>query len=223
MKLWGLQIGSFFATMGIASLFMPAVMGIIADRWIPAQKLLGICHLISGAFLVAAASQTAYAPLYSCMLLSVMFYMPTIALSNSVAYNALDLAKLDTVKHFPPIRVWGTVGFIAAMWFVDLTHIGGIQIKLTAWQLYVSAFLSFVLAVYSFSLPGCPVDRNVKSQSWIDTLGLRAFALFKEKRSRLSGRCALGGLFQKRIDDRLDGCHRPGLRQVAPGRSDYLQ
>ena len=149
---------------------------------IPAQKLLGICHLISGAFLVAAASQTAYAPLYSCMLLSVMFYMPTIALSNSVAYNALDLAKLDTVKHFPPIRVWGTVGFIAAMWFVDLTHIGGIQIKLTAWQLYVSAFLSFVLAVYSFSLPGCPVDRNVKSQSWIDTLGLRAFALFKEKR-----------------------------------------
>ena len=178
----GLQIGSFFATMGIASLFMPAVMGIIADRWIPAQKLLGICHLISGAFLVAAASQTAYAPLYSCMLLSVMFYMPTIALSNSVAYNALDLAKLDTVKHFPPIRVWGTVGFIAAMWFVDLTHIGGIQIKLTAWQLYVSAFLSFVLAVYSFSLPGCPVDRNVKSQSWIDTLGLRAFALFKEKR-----------------------------------------
>ena len=178
----GLQIGSFFAMMGIASLFMPAVMGIIADRWIPAQKLLGICHLISGAFLVAAASQTAYAPLYSCMLLSVMFYMPTIALSNSVAYNALDLAKLDTVKHFPPIRVWGTVGFIAAMWFVDLTHIGGIQIKLTAWQLYVSAFLSFVLAVYSFSLPGCPVDRNVKSQSWIDTLGLRAFALFKEKR-----------------------------------------
>ena len=178
----GLQIGSFFATMGVASLFMPAVMGIIADRWIPAQKLLGICHLVSGGFLIAAASQTAYAPLYSCMLLSVMFYMPTIALSNSVAYNALDLARLDTVKHFPPIRVWGTVGFIAAMWFVDLTHIGGVQIKLTEWQLYVSAVLSFLLAVYSFSLPGCPVDRNVKARSWVDTLGLRAFALFKEKR-----------------------------------------
>ena len=158
----GLQIGSFFATMGVASLFMPAVMGIIADRWIPAQKLLGICHLVSGGFLIAAASQTAYGPLYSCMLLSVMFYMPTIALSNSVAYNALDLARLDTVKHFPPIRVWGTVGFIAAMWFVDLVQIGGVQI--------------------SFSLPGCPVDRNVKARSWVDTLGLRAFTLFKEKR-----------------------------------------
>lgn len=168
--------------MGVASLFMPAVMGIIADRWIPAQKLLGICHLVSGGFLIAAASQTAYGPLYSCMLLSVMFYMPTIALSNSVAYNALDLARLDTVKHFPPIRVWGTVGFIAAMWFVDLTHIGGVQIKLTEWQLYVSAVLSFLLSVYSFSLPGCPVDRNVKARSWVDTLGLRAFTLFKEKR-----------------------------------------
>ena len=108
LQFTGLQIGSFFATMGIASLFMPALMGI------PAQKLLGICQLISAGFLVAAASQTAYGPLYTCMLMSVMFYMPTIALSNSVAYNALDLAKLDAVKHFPPIRVWGTVGFIAA-------------------------------------------------------------------------------------------------------------
>ena len=114
LQFTGLQIGSFFATMGIASLFMPALMGIIADRWIPAQKLLGICQLISAGFLVAAASQTAYGPLYTCMLMSVMFYMPTIALSNSVAYNALDLAKLDAVKHFPPIRVWCTVGFIAA-------------------------------------------------------------------------------------------------------------
>lgn len=86
------------------------------------------------------------------------------------------------MKHFPPIRVWGTVGFIAAMWFVDLTHIGGVQIKLTEWQLYVSALLSFVLAAYSFSLPGCPVERSAQKQSWVDTLGLRAFALFKEKR-----------------------------------------
>lgn len=182
LQFTGLQIGSFFATMGIASLFMPALMGIIADRWIPAQKLLGICQLISAGFLVAAASQTAYGPLYTCMLMSVMFYMPTIALSNSVAYNALDLAKLDAVKHFPPIRVWGTVGFIAAMWFVDLVQIGGVQIKLTYWQLYVSAILSLILAIYSFTLPGCPVSHARKSQSWIDTLGLRAFALFKEKR-----------------------------------------
>lgn len=181
----GFQVGSFFATMGIASLFMPALMGIMADRWVPAQQLLGICHIVGGIFLVVAASQTTYAPLYTCMLLSVMFYMPTIALSNSVAYNALDLAKLDTVKHFPPIRVWGTVGFIAAMWFVDLVHIGGVQIKLTAGQLYVAALLSFALGLYSFTLPACPVNHTVARKSWIDTLGLRAFALFKQKRMAL--------------------------------------
>ena len=173
----GLQIGSFFATMGIASLFMPAVMGIIADRWIPAQKLLGICHLVSGAFLIAAASQTAYAPLYSCMLLSVMFYMPTIALSNSVAYNALDLAKLDSVKHFPPIRVWGTVGFICAMWVVDLGKMG-----LSATQLYFSATLGLILGLYSFTLPNCPINRSGGGKSIVDLLGLRAFALFKQRK-----------------------------------------
>lgn len=178
----GLQIGSFYATMGIASLFMPALIGIIADRWIQAQKLLGLCHLISGACLVYAATQNTYAPLYACMLAGVMCYMPTIALSNSVAYTALDHAKLDSVKHFPPIRVWGTVGFIVAMWCVNLLHVDGAPIKDSAWQLYLSAALSVVLAVYSFTLPVCPVAKSVRKQSWIDTLGLRAFSLFKEKR-----------------------------------------
>lgn len=120
LKFEGGQIASFFATMGIASLFMPAVMGVLADRLIPAQKLLGICHLLAGAFLTFGSTQTTYNNLYVAVLLSVMFYMPTIALSNSVAFNALTKAKLDTVKAFPPIRVWGTVGFIAAMWFVSL-------------------------------------------------------------------------------------------------------
>ena len=120
LKFDGLQIGSFFATMVIASLFMPAVMGIIADRWIPAQRLLGLCHLFAAGFITLAATRTDYNSLYTLVLLSVMFYMPTIALSNSVAYNALEKAGLDTVTHFPPIRVWGTVGFICAMWVVDL-------------------------------------------------------------------------------------------------------
>ena len=124
LKFDGLQIGSFFATMGIASLFMPAVMGIIADRWIPAQRLLGLCHLFAAGFITLAATRTDYNSLYTLVLLSVMFYMPTIALSNSVAYNALEKAGLDTVTHFPPIRVWGTVGFICAMWVVDLGKMG---------------------------------------------------------------------------------------------------
>lgn len=173
----GRQIGSFFATMGIASLFMPAIMGIIADRWIPAQKLLGICHLTSAVLMVIAAPQTDYLPLYSLILCSVMFYMPTISLSNSVAYNALSSAGLDTVKTFPPIRVWGTVGFIASMIAVDL-----MGFALSSMQLYFSAVLSVVLGVYAFSLPHCPIAKRSKNQSWIDTFGLRAFALFKQKK-----------------------------------------
>ena len=173
----GGQIGSFYATMGIASLFMPAVMGVIADRWVQAQRLLGISHIIAALLMIVASQQDSYQTLYPLVLLSVMFYMPTIALSNTVAYNALNKANLDTVKAFPPIRVWGTVGFICAMWVVDITGW-----KESAFQLNFSAILGIILGIYSMTLPSCEINRNVKTSSWIDTLGLRAFALFKEKK-----------------------------------------
>ena len=172
----GVQIGSFFATMGIASLFMPGLMGIVADKWIPAQKLLGICHLIGAIFLVAASFQTEYGILYTYMLLSVMFYMPTLALSNSVAYNALEKEGLDIVKDFPPIRVWGTVGFIAAMWAVDFSGF-----KLNHTQLWLSAAAALFLGFYAFTLPKCEINKNTEKTSLIDSLGLRAFTLFKDK------------------------------------------
>lgn len=177
LQFTGLQIGSFFATMGIASLFMPGIIGIIADRWIPAQKLLGICHIIAALFLFIAAPQVEYGTLYPLILCSVMFYMPTIALSNSVAYNALEKAGLDTVKSFPPIRVWGTVGFICSMIAVDL-----LGFSQSANQLYFSGILGLVLGVYSFTLPPSPVKRDVEKKSWVEKLGLRAFTLFKQKK-----------------------------------------
>jgi len=181
LKFSGVQIGSFFATMGIASLFMPGVMGIIADRWIPAQKLLGLCHLIAGLFLFLAAPQTEYAPLYTFVLLSVMFYMPTIALSNSVAYTSLSSKGYDTVRTFPPIRVWGTVGFIVSMIAVDLIRIDGVQLSKTSYQLYFSALLSLILGLYAFTLPNCEVNRSADRSSLVDRLGLRAFALFRHR------------------------------------------
>ena len=172
----GVQIGSFFATMGIASLFMPALLGIVADRWIPAQKLLGICHILGAGFLTLAAFQTEYSSLYPLMLCSVMVYMPTISLSNTVAYNALGKAGLDVIKDFPPIRVWGTVGFICAMWTVDFTGFKNSHI-----QLYVAAVAAVVLGLYAFTLPKCEVNKGGENQSIVDRLGLRAFALFKNK------------------------------------------
>ena len=181
LKFEGFQIGSFFATMGIASLFMPAIMGIIADRWIPAQKLLGICHILAAGFLIAAAPQKEYGTLYALILGSVMFYMPTIALSNSVAYNALTKGGLSTIKDFPPIRVWGTVGFIVSMIAVDLIRIDGIQLSKTSYQLYFSAILSLVLGIYAFTLPNCPINKESENATFIDKMGLRAFALFKHR------------------------------------------
>ena len=146
----GGNIGIFYSIQGIVSLFMPALMGIVADRWIPAQKCLSLCHALAGAFMVAAGAyglmagaDVQFGLLFTFYTLSVAFFMPTIALSNSVAFNALVKGGLDTVKDFPPIRVFGTVGFIAMMWCVDLC---GLQA--TAWQFVVSGGLSILLALY---------------------------------------------------------------------------
>lgn len=173
----GVQIGSFFATMGMASLFMPALMGVVADRWIPAQRLLGMLHILSAVCMIFAANQTEYSSLFVSVLLAVIFYMPTISLSNTVAYNALAKNGLDAIKDYPPIRVWGTVGFICSMIAVDL-----LGFAKTSSQLYFSAALGILLGLYSFTLPHCAVNKKQPEGNWVDALGLRAFALFKEKR-----------------------------------------
>ena len=176
------NIAWFYAIQGVVSLFMPALVGIVADRWIQAQKTLSLCHLIAGVFMLAAglygmsAAQPDGGILFALYTVSVAFFMPTIGLSNSVAYSALDQAGLDTVKHFPPVRVFGTVGFIVAMLFVNFT---GFQN--TAAQLVTSAVLSFVMVFYSLTMPKCPVNKSQGKVSLYDALGLKAFALFKNK------------------------------------------
>ena len=181
---FGQYIGWFYATQGFVSLFMPALMGIVADRWIPAQKALGLCHLIAAASMGAAAyvgfqSNISFATLFTLYTLSVAFYMPTLALSNSVAYTALRKYGFDTVKTFPPIRVFGTVGFICAMW---VTNFCGFQPNASQWVF--SAVLGVVLGLYCFTLPDCPVADSSSSEkkTLSDMLGLKAFALFKEKK-----------------------------------------
>lgn len=176
------NIGIFYAIQGIVSIFMPALVGIVADRWVPAQKMLSLCHTIAGAMMLAAGTyaynagaDVSFGPLFSLYTLSVAFYMPTIGLANSVAYSALNRANLDTVKHFPPIRVFGTIGFICAMLFSNFT---GFQN--TCGQLLTSGILSFILAAYALTMPKCPVNRGA-SKSLTETLGLNAFKLFKDR------------------------------------------
>lgn len=180
----GENIGWFYSMQGIVSIFMPAIMGIIADRWIQAQRLLGICHLLAGMFMIATAmygasagANSQFSVIFSLYALSVAFYMPTLALSFSVAYNALSKAGLDTVKDFPPIRVFGTVGFILTMWLVDIM---GYQVDQN--QFLVSGILSVVLFLYTFSLPACPVFGGKEKKSLVEAFGLKAFSLFKQKK-----------------------------------------
>ena len=171
----------FYAMQGIVSLFMPAIIGIIADKWIHAQRMLSLCHLVAGLFMggagiycMTAGDAVEFAPLFWLYSVSIAFYMPTIGLSNSVAYSALTRAGMDTVKEFPPIRVFGTIGFICAMLFVNFT-----QFQTNYNQLLTSAVLSGALCIYALTLPDCPTD---KTASKSDIFGLKAFSLFKQRK-----------------------------------------
>ena len=180
----GSHIGIFYAMQGIVSLFMPAILGIIADRWVPAQRLLGMSHLLAALFMggagyyaMEAGSEVAFGPLFLLYSLSVAFYMPTLGLSNSVAFTALEKAGLDTIKAFPPIRTFGTIGFICSMWLVDLL---GFQANYM--QFFTCAVWGLLLALYANTLPGCPVSKGGARKSLVEALGLNAFLLFKQRK-----------------------------------------
>jgi nucleoside transporter len=211
----GANIGIFYAVQGLVSLVMPTLAGIVADRWIPAQKMLGLCHLLSAVFMAAAGyygitaagggGVPEFGPLFTLYTLGVAFYMPTIALSNSVAYSVLTQARLDTVKAFPPIRVFGTVGFICAMLatnFVKFPAAGGAEaagavmdaaagamtagqfasMQTLPHQFIFSALLALLLGGYSFSLPAVPVKRAQDRNPLTAAVGFNAFKLFGQRR-----------------------------------------
>ena len=172
----GGQIGAIFATMGIASLVMPGIIGIIADKWFNAERLYGLCHIAGAGCLFYASTATGYDQMYWAMLLNLLVYMPTLSLANTVSYNALEQYKCDLIKDFPPIRVWGTIGFICAMWAVDLTGF-----KNSSAQLYVGGASALLLGLYSFTLPACRPAKS-ENKSWLSAFGLDALVLFKKKK-----------------------------------------
>jgi len=173
----GIEIGSVYSTLGIASLIMPALLGIVADRWMNAEKVLGICHLTGAVALVFAAFVKDPAIMFWVMLFNSMAYMPTISLNNTVSYKILGQSGFDIVTVFPPIRIWGTIGFICAMWFVDLTGFSNSNI-----QFFVAAAAAIAMGFYSFTLPACPPLNTNKKDTLISSLGLDAFVLFKRQK-----------------------------------------
>lgn len=193
----GAEIAWFYAIQGIVSIFMPTLMGIVGDKYIQPQRLLGICHLIAGVFMVGlfylgmTESMPNKALFITIYTLSVAFYMPTLALSNTAAFTILKDAGMDTVKDFPPIRVFGTVGFIATMWFVNCAIVDAngfsmslgasdVKFQYTHYQFLVSGLLSIVLFLYCLTLPQCKIEAK-ESKSLAETLGLNAFKLFKNR------------------------------------------
>ena len=202
----GDKISWFYAIQGIVSIFMPTLMGIVADKYIQPQRLLGLCHLLAGAFMLGCwwmgmqagfgnelPNKSAFIAVYT---LSVAFFMPTIALANTTAFTILKNNGLDTVKDFPPIRVLGTVGFIATMWFVNCAvwQDGSFSMTLadsahkfqyTYMQFFVSGILSLVLFAYCFTLPECKVEKKAEKKSLAESLGLNAFKLFKRRQMAL--------------------------------------
>jgi len=171
----GGQIGSVFMTLGIASLIMPAIMGVIADRWISPNKLFAFSHLIGAVLLYMMAQQTDYDGLYWYTLLYLMFYMSTIALDNTISYCILERNKFDVVKTFPPIRVWGTIGFIIATQIKDL-----MDWSLSPNQFYFAAGVSVILGIYTFTLPDCGVNTSKEKKTLAQSFGLDALKLFKD-------------------------------------------
>ena len=174
-KHWsGAEFGAIFSTLGLSSIVMPAVTGIIADKWINAEKLYGILHILGGMALLYLPQVEDPTTFYYVIFAAMLCYMPTISLSNSIAYNILKTNKYDVVKVFPPIRVWGTIGFIAAMWITNLT--GN---KASYNMFYLSAIAAFVLGIYSFTLPKCPPQKLIATDATLgEKLGLNAFKLF---------------------------------------------
>jgi NHS family xanthosine MFS transporter len=170
----GAEFGAIFSTLGLASLIMPTPIGILADRWVNAERLYGVLHILGGVALACIPMVNHPGTFFWVIFAAMLCYMPTISLSNSVAYNILKTNHFDVIKEFPPIRVWGTIGFIAAMWVTNLT--GN---KASANQFYVAAAAAVLLGTYSFTLPKCPPLKSTeKGAPLMEMMGLSAFRLF---------------------------------------------
>ncbi len=179
LKFTGLQVGAVYATLGIASMFMPPLLGIIADKWLNTEKLFGVCHLILAVLFMLLSQASSFEAFYMFMLLISMFYMPSLALNKSIAYHFLEKGGHNPAKIFPSIRVWGTVGFILAAWAIDL-----MELKFVKEQFYMGASISLILGVYAFLLPTIPIDKS-KGKSLLQRFGLDAFELFKDRNTAI--------------------------------------
>ena len=189
--------GTAYAATGVAAMISPFFVGMIADRFFATQKIYGMMHLIGGGALLLAGQAQDWSTFYPFLLVHLLCYMPTFALSNSLCFQNMQ----DPQKEFPPIRTLGTIGWIASGILVGSTFfvndeftmiwpafLGGSQpdpnwvsISMTSNPFIIGAMVSFALGLYSFSLPNTPPKLKGKSVSLGDVLGLKALSLMKDR------------------------------------------
>jgi len=167
----GEQIGLTYGTTALAAMISPFFVGMIADRFFATQRLLAVLHLAGGAFLFYASTQTVFWPLYTAVLIHTLFYMPTLALTNSLSFRQMR----DPGREFPPVRVLGTIG-----WIVAGLVVGTLGVEATGRPMQLAAAGSALMAVFCLLLPHTP-PQSTGSVRVRDVLGLDALELMKDR------------------------------------------
>jgi len=167
----GIQIGAVYSALAIATMISPFFIGMVADRFFSAQRLMGVLHILGGLLLFLASRVETNVTFYWIILLYSLAYMPTIALSNSVAFRQMS----DPGKQFPMVRVFGSIGWVVAGFMIAL-----LGIEKTPGTFYMAAIVSVALGLISFTLPDTPPQAKTKSSAK-KILGIDALILFKER------------------------------------------
>jgi len=171
----GIQVGAAYSAMAIATIFSPIFVGMIADRFFSAQKLLGVLHIIGAALLYYITRIDNPSVFYWIVLLYSLMYAPTLALANSVAFRQMN----DPAKEFPSVRFLGTIGWIAVGWMID--KVFKLQTEELAQTFVIAAVASGVLGLLSFTLPDTPPKAKGTQTTFAKVLGADALVLFKDR------------------------------------------
>ncbi len=196
----GAHVSTIYATAGIVSIITPAIVCHIADHYLSARRMLSICHVVAAIFMFCTwyyantHSRMHFVPFYSLYLAFLAFFMPTIPLSTTVAFIKINASGNDATKMFPRIRIFGTVGFVAAMWLVNSAYLhdghfgftineaspfAGYRFQYTSMQLLATAVLSLATAAYNIMLPEYGVRSTAPKPSFAQIIGLDALQLFR--------------------------------------------
>jgi len=185
------NISLAFSTQSLGAIIAPLIVGLIADRYFSAQRILGVMHLLGAGLMYLLYNSTDFALFFPVLLLYMVVYMPTLALVNSISFNQMK----DPSKEFSSIRVWGTVGWIAAgvlISFLSWDSQSGLKAGLLENTFLLAGAASFILGLFSFSLPNTPPQpKSAGLKTLTESFGLDSFSLLKDKNFAIFFICSI--------------------------------